>query len=57
MTRYVYYRRCPSCGQVERIDTGDVVLASNHQQGRCELAREYWEQFIAPPDWQPGDQD
>jgi hypothetical protein len=44
------FRRCPSCGRVERIDTGEVLIPGDPS---CGVKPETFAHFTAPMHWHP----
>jgi hypothetical protein len=48
--RNTEFRRCQKCGQVEKEETGEIIIAGKHPDA-CDNAVEIWVRFWAPPDW------
>jgi hypothetical protein len=49
----IEFRRCQKCGQVEKEETGEIIIAGKHPDA-CDNAVEIWVRFRAPTDWPPG---
>jgi hypothetical protein len=51
--RDIEFRRCQKCGQVEKEETGEIVVAGKHPDA-CDNAVENCVRFRAQPDWPSG---
>jgi len=48
--RDIEFRRCQKCGQVEKEETSEIVVAGKHPDA-CDNITDNWVRFRAPPDW------
>ena len=53
LPKEIELRRCQKCGQVEKVETGEIVVTGKHSDA-CGNPVEVWERFTAPPNWPSG---
>jgi hypothetical protein len=46
--RDIEFRRCQKCGQVEKEETSEIVVAGKHRDA-CDNITDNWVRFRAPP--------
>jgi len=51
--RDIEFRRCQKCGQVEKEETSQIVVAGKHPDA-CDNITDNWVRFSAPSDWPSG---